>query len=144
MSICELKFGFPPTVNTYYRAVTIKGVLRMLLSKPGRLYKMQCAATCAEVGTLNMGYLGPVELWCYFAPPDKRKRDLDNLLKPVLDSLQYAGVIVDDSQIVAIHAYRGTPDKEKEGSVTVCLVAADSKEVEEVADTDIFGTDALG
>lgn len=32
-------------------------------------------------------------------PPDKRRRDLDNIFKSCLDSLQHAGVYPDDSQI---------------------------------------------
>jgi len=34
---------------------------------------------------------------CY--PPDRRKRDLDNLGKCIADSLQHARVYADDSQI---------------------------------------------
>jgi crossover junction endodeoxyribonuclease RusA len=32
-------------------------------------------------------------------PPDRRRRDLDNIQKPVLDALEHAGVYEDDSQI---------------------------------------------
>jgi len=32
-------------------------------------------------------------------PPDKRRRDLDNLMKATADSLQHAQVYPDDSQI---------------------------------------------
>ncbi len=32
-------------------------------------------------------------------PPDKRKRDMDNLLKGLLDSLEHAGVYDNDNQI---------------------------------------------
>jgi len=32
-------------------------------------------------------------------PPDHRRRDLDNIQKPVLDALEHAGVYEDDSQI---------------------------------------------
>ena len=32
-------------------------------------------------------------------PPDKRKRDLDNIIKCLLDSLQHAEIYVDDNQI---------------------------------------------
>jgi crossover junction endodeoxyribonuclease RusA len=39
-------------------------------------------------------------------PPDTRTRDLDNPLKLLWDSLTYAGVYGDDSQIDAYHVYR--------------------------------------
>jgi crossover junction endodeoxyribonuclease RusA len=32
-------------------------------------------------------------------PPDRRRRDLDNIQKPVLDALEHAAVYEDDSQI---------------------------------------------
>ena len=35
----------------------------------------------------------------YLYPPDKRKRDVDNVLKPLLDALEHAGVYENDSQI---------------------------------------------
>ena len=31
--------------------------------------------------------------------PDRRRRDLDNIVKPFQDALQLAGVFLDDSQI---------------------------------------------
>jgi crossover junction endodeoxyribonuclease RusA len=42
-----------------------------------------------------------IEAW----RPDKRKRDLDNLLKAVLDALKHAGVYEDDSLIVDLRIY---------------------------------------
>ena len=38
-----------------------------------------------------------VQVECF--PPDKRRRDLDNLGKSLMDSLQHAKVYADDSQI---------------------------------------------
>ena len=37
--------------------------------------------------------------------PDKRRRDLDNLLKATLDGLAHAGVYEDDSQIIDLRIY---------------------------------------
>lgn len=44
-------------------------------------------------------------------PPDRRVRDLDNILKSLLDSIVYAGVIHDDSQFDEIHMFRSEPSK---------------------------------
>jgi len=41
-----------------------------------------------------------VEVKIELYPPDKRKRDLDNILKIVLDALQFAKIIENDCQIV--------------------------------------------
>lgn len=42
-----------------------------------------------------------VEINFYF--PDKRKRDIDNCVKAVLDGLKYYSLIGDDSQIQTLH-----------------------------------------
>lgn len=45
----------------------------------------------------------PLKLHIKMFPPDKRKRDIDNVLKIILDSLQFANVYYDDSQIVKLY-----------------------------------------
>lgn len=85
---------YPPSLNSYYR--TVNG--RMLISKKGREYRKQVALEALSQKTPKMGGARlSVEIAAYM--PDKRKRDLDNLFKCVLDSLQKAGICDDDSQI---------------------------------------------
>lgn len=48
--------------------------------------------------------IGPFKLSVRFVRPDARHRDLDNLLKAVLDCLQHAGVIDNDKNCVWIDA----------------------------------------
>ncbi len=52
-------------------------------------------------------------------PPDRRRRDLDNLLKVTIDSIESAGLFDDDSQIDDLHIRRKSP---VEGGKLECLV----------------------
>ena len=85
---------WPPTVNTYWRSVGG----RVLISKNGREYRQAVAELAAAEDWPKFGAQRVsvrIEAWM----PDKRRRDLDNLLKSLLDSLTHAGVLDDDSQI---------------------------------------------
>ncbi len=42
---------------------------------------------------------GPLEFRATCWPPDRRERDLDNLIKATWDALQHAGVYTRDNQI---------------------------------------------
>lgn len=61
-----------------------------------------------------VGFLS-VEL--YFYPPDNRRRDLDNVQKCLLDSLEKGGLLSDDYQIKRLLSER--LDKIKGGRVDV-------------------------
>ena len=45
-----------------------------------------------------------LELFVY--PPDKKRRDLDNILKAILDALQHAGIYADDFYIQQLYVER--------------------------------------
>lgn len=92
----ELILPWPPSVNSYWRHPT-KGKLagRHLISENGRAYR---ADVCRIVGRTEQ-ITGRVSVMIYASPPDKRRRDLDNILKSLLDSLTHAGVWEDDAQI---------------------------------------------
>jgi crossover junction endodeoxyribonuclease RusA len=84
---------YPPSVNTAYRA-TSKGVIK---SKAYRQYSDDCWRAVQNQKAL--GFDGPVKVSITLGRPDKRKRDLDNTLKAVLDFLTDFGIWEDDSQI---------------------------------------------
>lgn len=93
---------WPPSVNTYWRHPT-KGKLagRHLISAEGRSYrKAVIAAVLEQFKTFPNPMLEDLSVYISVCPPDKRKRDLDNLLKSIFDSLTHAGVWRDDSQVV--------------------------------------------
>lgn len=96
---------WPPSVNSYWR--TVNG--RTLLSKRAREYK-KSVASAVLVHAANKHLAGRLEVELLIHPPVvNRRRDLDNLTKGVLDSLQTAGVYLDDSQIDRLTIERAAP-----------------------------------
>lgn len=94
----KLTLPWPPSVNTYWRHPS-SGKLagRHLISADGRSYRscVQLYAIAAKANKNNSHRLC-ITIDAY--PPDKRRRDLDNILKSLFDSLVHANVIEDDSQ----------------------------------------------
>lgn len=89
-----IELPWPPSVNHYWR----RRGNTYFVSAEGKRYRDQ-------VFCLTFDYrkhFAPedrlmVSIDAY--PPDRRRRDLDNLLKSLLDSLQYAEIYADDNQI---------------------------------------------
>lgn len=93
----EFTLPYPPTVNTYWRHVNN----RTILSKGAREYKA-AVKDQAWLQKFAKLYEKPVRLTFVVYRPDNRRRDLDNLLKSMLDSL--TGILyLDDSQVVDFH-----------------------------------------
>lgn len=97
-----------PTVNTYWRAVNIPKVgVRVLISKEGREYR-KTALQWIERQRIPVGVLtGKLAVSITAFPPDRRARDLDNLLKSLLDAIKEAKIIRDDADIDDLRITRG-------------------------------------
>jgi crossover junction endodeoxyribonuclease RusA len=102
----RLTLPWPPSANTYYRHVS-RGPLagRTLLSEAGRAYRKAVDAVVAQARA-RKALAVPLEVRIAAFPPDRRKRDLDNLLKSVLDCLEASGVIENDNLIESLSIYR--------------------------------------
>lgn len=92
---------FPPSANRAYRNV----LGRTLISREGRAYREVVRALLGPAGAPR--FTGRIALRMDAFPPDRRRRDLDNLCKLTLDSVQHAGVYEDDSQIDLLIVRRG-------------------------------------
>lgn len=96
----ELELPYPPSVNHYWRRVGA----RTLISRGGRAFR---AAVCSILAARGIRPLaGPLELVIDVYPPDRRRRDIDNLQKALLDALAYGGAYHDDSQITRLTVQR--------------------------------------
>lgn len=96
----EIDLPWPPSANRYWR--TFKG--RMLISREAREYRAMVESIVSNLQIEKQ--LGRLEAALATYPPDNRKRDLDNLLKVIFDSLQKSHVFQDDSQIDKITIQR--------------------------------------
>lgn len=96
----EITLSWPPSVNTYWRTPH-KGPLagRTMISEKGRAYREAVIKECAANGATNADIEGRLSVTLLVFPPDRRRRDIDNIPKAVLDALAHAGVYRDDSQI---------------------------------------------
>lgn len=95
-----LELPWPPSVNHYWR--TVNG--RPITSKRGRQYRVDVAAIMLIGRVMPIDGRLDVTMECY--PPDKRKRDLDNLPKALLDALQHGGAFDDDGAIDRLEIVR--------------------------------------
>ena len=101
MTTVNLQLPWPPSVNTYWRHISLRGKARVLVSKAGREYRVAVQrAVLAARGVAQMA--GDVRVSIVAYPPDRRARDVDNLLKAVLDGMQAAGVYLNDTQICTL------------------------------------------
>jgi crossover junction endodeoxyribonuclease RusA len=100
MEMIEITLPWPPTVNTYWR--NFNG--RTIISAKGRDYRKAVAdQVLIQRAAKHIDYAVKVEIECY--RPDRRRRDLDNLLKALLDSMTHAGVMQDDALIEDLRVY---------------------------------------
>lgn len=96
-----LDLPYPPSVNHYWRRVGA----RTLISRGGQRYRKDvCAALAADRVPPMEGRLA---VRVVVRPPDRRRRDLDNVGKALLDALEHAGAYRDDAQIDRLMFERG-------------------------------------
>ena len=94
MTSITITLPWPPTANTYWR----RRGNTYFISPKGIEFRNLTAVTCFHLQEFfTEKERLKVEIEAY--PPDKRKRDIDNLNKCILDSLQKANVFPDDNQI---------------------------------------------
>ena len=100
--LIELKLPYPPSVNHYWGTrATYKNkhmIPQKYLTQKAKDYAKE-VQQCVFVQKGQKAYNLPIEVKVGVYVPDKRKRDLDNILKGLFDSLTKASVYADDSLI---------------------------------------------
>jgi len=101
---------WPPSVNQYWRHVVLKTkkglIQRTLLSMTGRHFRTEAVRAIHKQYPVHRVINEPVQVEMHLFPPDRRKRDIDNYSKGVLDALSYAKVWTDDYLVDDLHIIR--------------------------------------
>tara|TARA_R100000935_G_C2771690_1_gene137907 strand:+ start:468 stop:839 length:372 start_codon:yes stop_codon:yes gene_type:complete len=98
----KLTLPYPPSVNTYWRA----NGKRRFISKAGILFTQEVILIVKQSKAKSFEEKR-LAISVVIHPRSKRKFDLDNTLKAILDALMKAGMYNDDSQIDYIEIARG-------------------------------------
>ena len=84
-----------PSANGYYRHVGH----RTLISREGRAFRQNVCALLAGGGHDGFTHGERLAMVMDVFPPDRRRRNIDNLQKPVIDAVEHAGIYANDNQI---------------------------------------------
>jgi len=90
----------------------------MFISAFGKAYRQEVWAAFKQDYPGTKPITDRLHVRILASPPDNRKRDLDNILKSLLDALMHSGIFTDDEQIDALEIYR---TKEKNNGVHVVV-----------------------
>lgn len=108
--LLTIELPWPPSINHYWRH-TKNG---HYISEEGKNYRQLVFFHCLKhKGKFTKDDRLSVHIQAH--PPDRRKRDLDNVLKSLLDALQHAGIYNDDCQIDRLSISRKIPLNGKVG-----------------------------
>lgn len=107
MDRISLTLPYPPSVNHYWQTRVVRRGARYLpqvyVSQDGQRYRAAVTRLLDGVPRFD----GRLRVQVLLQPPDRRARDIDNVLKCLLDSLTAAGAWRDDSQVDSLLVVRG-------------------------------------
>jgi crossover junction endodeoxyribonuclease RusA len=116
--VIQLELPYPPSVNHYWGQ---HGKFKYL-GKKGKIFRQEVMERVAEAGLKALE--GNLAMHVALYPPDRRKRDVDNVLKPLLDACEHAGCYLNDAQISELHILRR--DVIKGGACHIVILTLDS------------------
>ena len=117
MSKSVFRLDMPPSVNHYWER-SRNG--RLHLGKRAKDYRRSVFLALREQLGIIKPKEGQLHLTVIIYPPNNRRRDIDNILKPLLDALEHANLYADDSQIRSLHVLFGRMNRLDPGIDCVC------------------------
>lgn len=108
----SIALPYPPSANRYWRAITVAGRARVVLSREAKAYR-EIVAETIDRHLDPLPFVKPVAVGLTAYAPDRRRRDLDNVPKVMLDALTHAEVWDDDALIDDLRIIRGPVEPDR-------------------------------
>ena len=90
-----IELPFPPSINHYWKHRVLGRRAVVYLASEGVTFRQASQHCIPSVDAITERVTVTIDLY----PPNKRKLDIDNRVKAVLDTLTHAGVWLDDEQV---------------------------------------------
>lgn len=108
---CDLKITFPIVTGNHYKTLNFAR-RRVFVTKKGQMYRrMVLCDLYAKFGANKPEINKPLKVEMTITPPDRRRRDTDNIEKVLFDALTLGGLWIDDKLIVEKHVIVAEPCK---------------------------------
>ncbi len=118
----NLTLPLPPSANSYQPHTNRGGRCVRYFSSKAKAFKNEVYVAVLE-NKCALKLDGRLRVEVIINPRDKRKIDLDNRIKPLLDALEDANCFVNDSQIDELNVKRGCIVKGGQAVVEVTLLS---------------------
>ena len=92
-----IKVTFPTVTGNHYKTINFAR-RKVFVTKAGQMYRLAIKADLMGSGAVK-GYDVPLSVKMKIVPPDRRRRDIDNICKTLFDALTLAGLWTDDKLI---------------------------------------------
>lgn len=111
-----IDLSLPPSANQRLIPYVINMTRKIIGIKDSSKYREWMELEARKIkNEIQAPYAEPVYVYMEITFPDRRKRDLDNMAKPVCDVLKLAGIYEDDSLIEFLICRRLSPNKKLAG-----------------------------
>lgn len=97
---------YPPSVNGYWQPLCFGKRASLSLTKKGKDYRLLAAKHLMMQRVCRGKTTDRLKVIIEVFPPDRRKRDLDNILKGLLDAITKYEIWGDDSQVDDLRVVR--------------------------------------
>ncbi|OHB58817.1 MAG: hypothetical protein A2Y12_00245 [Planctomycetes bacterium GWF2_42_9] len=116
MEKITIELPYPPSINHYFK----RRGNRTFIGREGMMFRKRVCSVLMAANVKPMAGMLAMKVRAY--PPDRRKRDIDNIQKPLLDALEKGRAFYNDCQIKHLTTVMKNPVNGGKTTVTIRVI----------------------